>query len=112
MALGARLIAIGYELWPGFVPPNDEQFIFPYSLFVLLSGVGPFVGLILVGLDIFRAKAMRAPWHISPLGIGVLPIPMAIFGVVHLELPIFMIGLTWIALGVIILRRTDLSVGM
>lgn len=32
--------------------------------------------------------------------------------VVHLELPIFMIGLTWIALGVIILRRADLSARM
>lgn len=52
------------------------------------------------------------PWHISPLGIGVLPMPMAVLGVVHLELPIFMIGLTWLALGVIILRRADLSAGM
>lgn len=109
LALAARLGATVYEFLPGAVISTDEQFIFPYSLFVFLGGVGSFIGLILLGVASIQAKMMPSPWNAVPLIAGLLSLPIAMTGLLHIEVPILLIGLAWIGVGYTIWRSAGIE---
>jgi hypothetical protein len=106
VALASALVAlVGWTLAPaGWVP--DEDSLTPLTPFIVLAGLGPFVGLVLLGIATLRVKAMPAPWSALPLlmGTGAVPL-MLVGGVLELvserlvELPIVLLGLAWVLLG-------------
>src|SRR5215207_8305257 len=65
-ALASALVALGgWTLAPaGWVP--DEDSVTPLTPLIILAGLGPFVGLVLLGIATLRAKAMPAPWSALP----------------------------------------------
>lgn len=89
-----------YEATPNAVVSTGETFVFPFSLFVLIGAVGVFLGLILLGVDCWRAKAF--PAHRVPLTVGLLVLPVTLTGLLHIEVPILLIGLLWLWVGSII----------
>lgn len=105
-ALVSALVAlVGWTLAPaGWVP--DEDSVTPLTPFIVLAGLGSFVGLVLLGIATLRAKVMPAPWSVLPLVMGAGAVPlMLVGGVLELvserlfELPIVLLGLAWVLLG-------------
>jgi hypothetical protein len=88
----------------GWVP--DEDSLTSLTPFIVLAGLGPFVGLVLLGIATLRVKAMPAPWSALPLVMGAGAVPlMLVGGILELvserlvELPIVLLGLAWVLLG-------------
>ena len=104
LAFFIRLSTTLYEATPSAIIPTGETFEFPYSLFVLIGAVGVFIGLILLGVDVWRARLFPSPTHYVPLTAGLLIWPLSVSGLLHLEIPVLVIGLLWIWVGYIILR--------
>ncbi len=99
IAFVARVAATLYEVIPGARISTGEDFVFPYSLFVLVGMLGIFLGLLLLGVAILRTQGLPPPWHVLPLGVGVLAILVFVTGILHIELPILLIGCLWTLLG-------------
>lgn len=78
--------------------PEGDEFVFPWSLFFLMAALGVFAGLVALGFALRREDAV-------PLLIAVLPLPLFIFGFLHVELPVLLTGTSWLALGGYILFR-------
>ena len=99
-ALGfvGSILAILYPLLPDAQISSGEEFVLPYSLFVLAGSAGGFLALIVLGLAFFRARTDLGYWRITPLIVALLPFPLAVTGIIHLEIPIFLIGLMWMVL--------------
>ena len=106
VALASALVAlVGWTLAPaGWVP--DEDSLTSLTPFIVLAGLGPFVGLVLLGIATLRVKAMPAPWSALPLVMGAGAVPlMLVGGILELvserlvELPIVLLGLAWVLLG-------------
>jgi hypothetical protein len=106
VALASALVAlVGWALAPpGWVP--DEDSVTPLSPFIVLAGLGPFIGLVLLGIATLLAKAMPAPWSALPLAMGAAVVPlMLVGGVLELvnerlvEFPIVLLGVAWVLLG-------------
>lgn len=92
----------GYSLWPGAELPAEEAFVFPVSLFYLCAAAGTFGGLILLGVAAWRAGSISRSRRTLPLAVGLLPVPAAISGLLHEELPILLLGVGWMLLGYLI----------
>jgi hypothetical protein len=101
----ALVVLVGWTLAPaGWVPSEDS--VTPLTPFIVLAGLGPFVGLVLLGIATLRVKAMPAPWSALPLVMGAGAVPlMLVGGILELvserlfELPIVLLGLAWVLLG-------------
>ena len=101
----AVVVLVGWTLAPaGWVP--DEDSLTPLTPFIVLAGLGPFVGLVLLGIATLRARAMPAPWSVLPLVMGAGAVPlMLVGGVLELvnerlvEVPIVLFGFAWVLLG-------------
>jgi hypothetical protein len=101
----AVVVLVGWTLAPAGWVPNEDS-LTPLTPFIVLAGLGPFVGLVLLGIATLRVKAMPAPWSALPLlmGTGAVPL-MLVGGVLELvserlvELPIVLLGLAWVLLG-------------
>ncbi len=104
LAFIARLAASVYATLPGARISTGEDFVFPYSLLVLVGTLGIFVSLILLGIAALRTRGLPPPWHIVPLGVGLLAVPVVGTGLLHIELPILLIGGLWMLLGYAISR--------
>jgi hypothetical protein len=105
-ALASALVTlVGWTLAPaGWVP--DEDSATPLTPFIVLAGLGPFVGLVLLGIATLRAKVMPAPWSVLPLVMGAGAVPlMVVGGILELvnerlvEVPIVLLGFAWVLLG-------------
>ena len=101
----ALVVLVGSTLAPAGWVPNEES-VTSLTPFIVLAGLGPFVGLVLLGIATFRIKAMPAPFSALPLAMGVGAVPLMVVGgileVVNerlLELPIVLLGLAWMLLG-------------
>ncbi len=68
------------------------------ALFVLVGGMGGFIALFLMGLAIYRRRDDLGRQKAIPLIVALIPIPLIVTGVLHIELPIFLIGLAWLVL--------------
>ena len=101
----ALVVLVGWTLAPAGWVPNEDS-LTPLTPFIVLAGLGPFVGLVLLGIATLRVKAMPAPWSALPLLMGASAVPlMLVGGVLELvserlfELPIVLLGLAWVLLG-------------
>lgn len=109
----ALVVLIGGTLAPAGWVPNEES-VTPLTPFIVLAGLGPFVGLVLLGIATFRVKAMPTPWSAFPLVMGVSAVPLMVVGGILelvnerlLELPIVLLGLAWVLLGYSVWSRRD-----
>jgi hypothetical protein len=107
VALASRLGASLYERLPGAVISTGEEFVVPYSPMVLLGAAGVYLGLILLGTATARTRGLPAPWHLIPLGVGAAFGPLALTGVIHVELPILLMGLAWMLAGAALWRSAN-----
>ncbi len=76
LAFRSSMFALLYPLVPGSVIPPEEQFILPYSLFVLLGGVGGFLGLALIATAFWQAGGSLGRQRAIPLIVALLPLPL------------------------------------
>lgn len=114
---GGRLAAVGVVLaylagasWvvnllvgslaPSLVP--DEGSLTMLTPTYVVGGLGPFLGLVLLGSAALRgcARALPGRWRALPLALGLLAPPAIATGPwIHIEVPIVVIGLAWMMLG-------------
>ena len=114
-AAASALVQLWAELFaPELVPREDTMTIF--TPFVVLAGIGLLAGSALLGIVVWRVGAIRRPW--LPLSI-----PMAFLASMLLiillealvgetaandrllEVPVVILGLAWMWLGAMVLRR-------
>ena len=88
-----------YAALPYVEMPAGVQFVWPFSLFVLIGNAGAMIGLLLLGTAMLRSDIMPYPWRTVPLIGALFPVPAAITAVLHFETPILLIGVSWIILG-------------
>jgi hypothetical protein len=83
------------------------------SLFDVVSGLGPMVLLIILGLPIFKQRLWSSGWRYLPLGLGISFIPTVIVGAIleesfgerYLEIPLIFIGIAWVLIAYPLLAR-------
>lgn len=108
-ALAAVAVASGVALLIGtalgVAQVNSETFVMPWSLLYLGLGPGAMLALLLLSVAAFRTRAVGSNDGI-PLLLGVLPPILMATAIVHIEVPILLIGMSWVALGVWLLGRS------
>jgi hypothetical protein len=78
----------------------------PLAPFLAVAGFGPFLGLVLLGSATLQARVLLPPWSALPLTMG-LGSPLlilaggglAVISERMLEIPIVLVGLSWMLLG-------------
>ena len=98
LSLVGSLLGLLYSLLPGAQISTGEEFIFPFSLFVLIGSVGGFVALLLIGIAILRTGTYWNRWRTVPVIVALVPLPLIATVVIHLEIPIFLTGMAWLLL--------------
>lgn len=98
------ILAILYPLLPDAQTSSGEEFVLPYSLFVLAGSASGFLSLIFLGLAFFHVRTDLGHWRITPLIVALLPFPLAMTSIIHLEIPILLIGLLWMVLAYFLVR--------
>lgn len=101
----AATVAAGVmEIVPGAPISRGDEFVFPYSALVLLGGVGVFIGMLALGLAYCNpGRPFRRT--MIPLFAALVPVPAAVTGFIHAELPILLIGLSWATAGAAVAVR-------
>ena len=97
-AFAGLVLAFFYSLIPGAEVSSEEEFLFPYSLLILIGSTGGFLALLLLSVSFFRARYDLGYRRSVPLLVAVLPLPLAVTAILHFEMPIFLIGITWVVL--------------
>lgn len=113
--ISALLAGLGAWLGPDdWIPTEDTATVL--TPFIVLTGLGTVLGLVLLGIAVFRTKALRRPWHILPIAIAASIVPLMIAGGALasinerlLELPLVLLGGAWVLLGVTLLRQESAS---
>lgn len=108
-ALGffGSISAILYTLIPGARISSSDEFFFPFSLFVLAGSVGSFLALAVLSVAFYRARHDLGFWRCFPLIMALLPLPLAVTGIIHIELPMFLIGMVWMTLAYFLARLAN-----
>lgn len=109
--LCAVVAALGQFLGPAdWIPTGDTVTVL--TPFITLSMLGSVVGLLLVGIVVRRSAALPGRWAGYPLSLAISVIPLiassAVFQAINprlFELPTLVVGLGWIVLGAVMLRR-------
>ena len=109
LSLVGAALGLLYPLLPGAQISTSEEFIFPYSLFVLIASIGGFVALLVMGVAVLRSGKQWNRWQTVPVTVALIPLPLIATGLIHIELPIFFIGLTWVLLAYSLWRATNTS---
>jgi hypothetical protein len=99
VGLAGSLLALLYPLLPGARVSTGEEFLFPYSFFVLIGSLGGFMALLVLGFAILRRGGAWGPWRRLPAIVATLPLLLLPSGALNFELPILLIGVSWIVLG-------------
>jgi hypothetical protein len=89
----------------------------PLAPFLAVAGFGPFVGLVLLGSATLEARVFLPPWSALPLAMG-LGGPLlilaggglAVISERLLEIPIVLVGLSWMLLGYLLLVVKGMAV--
>jgi hypothetical protein len=91
-----------------FFAEDGPETPFPFNFTYLVAALAIFVGLVFLGIAIWREKALPSHWRFLPLGIG-LPalLPVWVLALIHLELPVVVLGLAWMLLGYILWAKRD-----
>jgi len=109
LSLTGSLLGLLYPLLPGAQISTGEEFLFPYSLFVLIGSAGGFVALLLLGITILRSGKQWNRWQTVPVIVALIPLPLIATGLIHIEIPIFLIGVAWLLLAYGLWRVTNTS---
>lgn len=104
LGLIGLVLAILYSLIPGANISSAEEFIFPFSLFISIGSASSFLALVILGVAFFRARYDLGYRRAIPLIVALLPLPLAVTGIIHFEMPIFLIGIAWMALAYFLAR--------
>jgi len=76
---------------------------FPFNVTYFVGTLAVFVGLVLLGIAALRTEALPARWKLLPLVVGPSGLfPVWVLALVHLELPVVVLGLAWILLGYVL----------
>ena len=79
---------------------DAPQTPFPFNVTYATAALAIFVGLVLLGISVRRVEILPHRWRSLPLAIGVSALlPVWVLALVHLELPIVVLGLAWMLLG-------------
>jgi hypothetical protein len=97
-SLVGALLGLLYPLVPGAQISTSDDFVFPYSLFVLIGSIGSFVALLLIGIAILRSENDWNRWRTVPVIVALIPLPLVATGLIHIEIPIFLTGSAWLLL--------------
>ena len=93
-----------------FFAEDGPQTPFPFNVTYLVASVAIFAGLALLGMDALRVGVMPPRWRVLPLVIGVSALlPVWVLALVHLELPVVLLGFGWMLLGYVIWSEGNLS---
>lgn len=98
LSLVGTVLGMLYLFIPGAQVPSAEEFAFPISLFIVMGTVSGFLALVILGVAFFRASSYLGYWRSIPLIVALLPLPLVVTGRIHFEMPIFLIGIAWLAL--------------
>jgi hypothetical protein len=109
LSLVGAVLGLFYPLLPGAQISTGEEFIFPYSLFVLIGSVGGFVALLVFGIAILRSGKQWKRWQTVPVIVALIPLPLIATGLVHIEIPIFFIGVAWLWLAYGLWQTANIS---
>jgi hypothetical protein len=109
LGLVGSLLGLLYPLLPGARISTGEDFVMPYSLFVLVGSVGGFAALLLIGITILRSRNDWNRWRTVPVIVAAVPLPLIATGLIHIEVPIFLIGTTWLWLAYALWRVSQSS---
>jgi hypothetical protein len=89
----------------------------PLAPFLAVAGFGPFLGLVLLGSATLQARVFLPPWSALPLAMGLggsLLIlaggGLAMISERLLEIPIVLVGLSWMLLGYLLLVVKGIAV--
>ncbi len=83
-----------------FLDEDGPQTPFPFNVTYLAASLAIFVGLVLLGISVLRTGTLPPGWRLLPLAIGVSALlPVWVLALVHLELPVVLLGLGWVLLG-------------
>lgn len=89
----------------GVAHTGANQFVLPWSLFYLGLGPGAMIALIMLGVAVLRNPRTQSR-HATPLLVGILPLPMLVTALIHIEIPIVVVGASWAWLGLWLHRRS------
>jgi hypothetical protein len=97
VALALSAINAPYSL---FFAEDGPQTPFPFNVTYFAASVAIFVGLVLLGLAVWRTGLLPPRWRVLPLALGLSALlPVWALALVHLELPVVLLGLGWMLLG-------------
>jgi len=86
-----------------FLAEDGPETPFPFNLTYFVAALAIFVGLVFLGIATWQEKALPSRWRFLPLGIGLSGLlPVWVLALIHLELPIVVLGLAWTLLGYIL----------
>jgi hypothetical protein len=108
----ARLAASLYEVLPGTEISTSEEFVFPYSFLVLIGALGLVFGLLFLGIATLRTNALVFPWRAVPLSVVALGLPLWVTSIIHIEIPILLLGMLWTLLGYTIWKQAASTPGI
>lgn len=75
-----------------------------------MGAASGFLALVILGVGFRRARQDLGFWRMLPLIVALLPLPLALTGIIHFELPLLLIGITWMALAYFLARIASLKV--
>jgi len=109
--VSAVVVGLGVLFGPADLMPREDS-VTVLTPFIVLAGLGAFAGLLLLGLAVRRTRALPGPWRTLPLALAVSAVPLLMLGgaleVVSerlLEVPIVLLGVGWVALGVVLAQH-------
>jgi hypothetical protein len=83
-----------------FFAEDGPRTPFPFNVTYFAASVAIFVGLVLLGLAVWRTGLLPPRWRVLPLALGLSGLlPVWALALVHLELPVVLLGLGWMLLG-------------
>lgn len=96
VALALSTVNAPYSLFA----EDGPQTPFPFNATYFAASLAIFMGLVLVGAATLRTGTLPPRWRILPLVIGLSALlPIWVLALVHLELPVVLLGLGWMLLG-------------
>lgn len=109
LARGAVALAVSSAAY--YVATSDDEG-FPLAATIPLTALSILTGLVLLGVAVRQADALRGRWRSLPLAMGAGAVPLVMIGGMLetlserlLEIPIVVLGLAWIALGYALWRQ-------